>query len=90
MRRSRSARGTAGVAVTSIGTVIAGARRRDSWTREGREIALHAPVLQPFLAIFARKPAVYAVRANTLPEIDRFSALRGVAPGGDFGMVPPI
>ena len=85
-RRSRKAAAVAGVAVTSIGTVIAGASAPRFLDAQGREIAAAAPVLQPFLR-FSRKARRF--RRKYLPKstVLGSAALRREC---DFGMVPPI
>ena len=73
------AAGLAGVAVTSIGTVIAGAGGSEVSGRAGQGDRAAAPVLQPFLAI-RRKPACRAFSRKYLPK-STVLALRSVAPG---------
>ena len=61
-------------------------RRRRFWMRQGRDIPLAAPVLQPFLALSAESSDA---TANSCPN-RRFRRSTALRPGCDFGMVPPI
>ena len=83
-----SAAAAADVAVTTIGTIIAGAGRPRFLDAQGREIALPRAVLQPFLAFRDGAKRV------GLPQIPcrnrRFRRSAALRPGCDFGMVPPI
>ena len=80
------AAGLAGVAVTSIGTVIAGAVGPKVSGRAGQGDRVAAPVLQPFLG-FLRKAA--GSDANTCRNRP-FRPSAALRRGCDFGMVPPI
>ena len=74
-------RGSPGAAVTPIGTMIAGPPAR-FFDAAGREIALAAAVLQPFLG-FRPKPRKARVSMQIPAEIDRLR-LGSVAPGMRF------
>ena len=61
-RRSRKPREHAGVAVSSIGTVVAGSAAPKFIDGQGREIALERLLLQPFLKVTALTPAAFISR----------------------------
>ena len=71
----------AGVAVTSIGTIIAGTARPQVPRRSGQpEISVSAPVLEPFLR-FSQKVSIAAVSPRFLSKIDRLGRPRRCAGG---------
>ena len=72
----------AGVAVTAIGTVIAGRGGAAVSRRAGQGDCAAAPVLQPFLRVSAETAAAFAT-LNTCRK-STVLALRGVAPGMRF------
>ena len=69
----------AGVAVTSIGTVIAGQAFRGFWTRQGREIALQRACPTAISEDFGRKAAWRRFACKYLLEIDRLGPSRRCA-----------